>query len=57
MLALAVVRVDVLHNVDGGGEVILMRYRSAITGRWVSTYYGKRHPRTTVCTRVKRHRR
>ena len=57
MLALAVVRVDVLHNVDRGGEVILMRYRSAITGRWVSTYYGKRHPRTTVRTRVKRHRR
>lgn len=24
------------------------RYRSAITGKYVSAYYGKRHPKTTV---------
>jgi hypothetical protein len=28
------------------------KYRSAITGRYVSAYYGKRHPKTTV--RVKK---
>lgn len=29
-------------------------YRSAITGRWVSAAYAKRHPRTTVRIRRKR---
>ena len=24
------------------------KYRSAITGRYVSSHYGKRHPKTTV---------
>ena len=24
------------------------RYRSAVTGRYVSAHYGKRHPKTTV---------
>ena len=24
------------------------RYRSAITGKYVSAHYGKRHPKTTV---------
>ena len=29
------------------------RYRSAITGRWVSEAFAKRHPRTTVRERVR----
>lgn len=29
------------------------RYRSAVTGRWVSTAYAKRHPKHTVRERVK----
>lgn len=24
------------------------KYRSAVTGRYVSSHYGKRHPKTTV---------
>ena len=24
------------------------KYRSAVTGKYVSAYYGKRHPKTTV---------
>ena len=28
------------------------KYRSAITGRYVSAHYGKRHPKTTI--RVKK---
>jgi hypothetical protein len=28
---------------SGGGK-----YRSAITGKYVSSYYAKRHPKTTV---------
>lgn len=28
---------------SGGG-----RYRSAVTGKYVSPYYGARHPKTTV---------
>lgn len=34
-----------------------MRYRSAITGRFVSPYYAVRHPRVTVGERVRRRRR
>ena len=30
------------------------RYRSAITGRYVSAAYAKRHPTTTVRERVRR---
>jgi hypothetical protein len=31
----------------------LYRYRSAITGRYVSERYARRHPRTTVRERVR----
>lgn len=34
-----------------------VRYRSAVTGRYVSAYYGKRHPRTTVKEATKRKKR
>ncbi len=29
-------------------------YRSAITGRYVTTNYGKSHPKTTVSERISR---
>lgn len=29
------------------------RYRSAVTGRWVSAAYAKRYPRHTIRERVK----
>lgn len=30
-----------------------VRYRSAVTGRFVSAAYAKRHPKTTLAERVK----